>query len=326
MVVDGFIFYNELDMLEFRLEEHDSFVDYFVIVEATVTHSGLPKELYFENNKQRFQKFLPKIVHVVVDHIPSDFEFEKDINWLEFLNKIYNVLKYPTDSSNKYWRLHLDRYVPNMIQGAKDRWQGWVREWMHRQGILKGLERLPLNDSDIVLISDVDEIIHVSLIEWVLAHTGPKNRILDFDGPLNELLSIRQESFYYNLECRGTSGPWYRPKIMNWGTLREIGDSDMVRIADVNSIGPGGWHFSYFGDVDQIIKKVQGFSHQEYNIPEYLDPSTIKQRIESFTDLFARDRDASEKLWRYTPFDKTGFDWPRKCELLIKLFNLPYTV
>ena len=71
-VIDCFIFYNELDMLEFRLNELNDVVDYFVLVECIKTHTNNDKELYFENNKNRFSKFLDKIVHIIVkDNIPQ---------------------------------------------------------------------------------------------------------------------------------------------------------------------------------------------------------------------------------------------------------------
>ena len=71
-VIDCFIFYNELDMLEFRLNELNDLVDYFVLVECIKTHSNNDKELYFENNKTRFSKFLDKIIHIIVkDNIPQ---------------------------------------------------------------------------------------------------------------------------------------------------------------------------------------------------------------------------------------------------------------
>ncbi len=38
-VIDCFIFYNELDMLKFRLNELNDIVDYFVIVECTKTNT-----------------------------------------------------------------------------------------------------------------------------------------------------------------------------------------------------------------------------------------------------------------------------------------------
>ena len=74
MLVDTFMFYNELDILELRLEVLDRYVDRFVLVEAEVNHVGGPKELYFQNNKERYAKWLHKITHVVVtaEEAPND--------------------------------------------------------------------------------------------------------------------------------------------------------------------------------------------------------------------------------------------------------------
>lgn len=71
-VYDCFTFFNELDLLELRLHELNDVVDYFVLVEATRTHSNKDKPLFFDENKDRFKKFLPKIVHIVVDDFPSN--------------------------------------------------------------------------------------------------------------------------------------------------------------------------------------------------------------------------------------------------------------
>ena len=46
-VVDCFTFYNELDLLEMRLEEMYDIVDNFVIVEATKTFVGKEKKIIF---------------------------------------------------------------------------------------------------------------------------------------------------------------------------------------------------------------------------------------------------------------------------------------
>ena len=66
-IIDCFIFYNELKMLKFRLEYLYDYVDYFVLVEATLTHTGNPKELYYEKNKHQFEKYKDKIIHVIID-------------------------------------------------------------------------------------------------------------------------------------------------------------------------------------------------------------------------------------------------------------------
>lgn len=67
-VFDCFPFFNELDMLEMRLHTLYPVVDHFVIVEMSQTHQGNPKPLYFNQNKARFEQYLPKIRHVMHDY------------------------------------------------------------------------------------------------------------------------------------------------------------------------------------------------------------------------------------------------------------------
>lgn len=63
---DCFIFFNELDLLEIRLNTLNDVVDHFVIVEAERSHQNKPKLLYFQQNRERFKKFENKITHIVV--------------------------------------------------------------------------------------------------------------------------------------------------------------------------------------------------------------------------------------------------------------------
>ena len=66
-VFDAFPFRNELDLLEARLIELDEVVYRHVLVESPLTYTGLPKPLYFAENKERFAPWQDKIVHVVAD-------------------------------------------------------------------------------------------------------------------------------------------------------------------------------------------------------------------------------------------------------------------
>lgn len=70
-IVDGFLFYNELDMLEYRLTVLDPVVDWFVLVESTVTFTGNPKPLHYQENAERFARWKDKIVHVMVTNTPD---------------------------------------------------------------------------------------------------------------------------------------------------------------------------------------------------------------------------------------------------------------
>ena len=117
-IIDGFIFYNELDMLEYRFNVLDDVVDMFILVESTHTHAGHPKPLFFEQNKARYAKFLPKIIHIIVDDFP-------------FL-------------------------APNIDYSKNEQWQNenWQRNCIAR-GISKIAW---LDSQDIILCSDLDEI------------------------------------------------------------------------------------------------------------------------------------------------------------------------
>ena len=72
-IYDCFCFFNELDLLELRLNILDQYVDFFVLSEASVTHTGVAKPYYYEENKERFSKFANKIIHLKIEDTPNDF-------------------------------------------------------------------------------------------------------------------------------------------------------------------------------------------------------------------------------------------------------------
>jgi beta-1,4-mannosyl-glycoprotein beta-1,4-N-acetylglucosaminyltransferase len=67
LIYDTIPFFNELDLLEIRLEELWPVVNRFVIQEATKTFSNQEKPLYFRENWDRFKKYRSKIDHWVID-------------------------------------------------------------------------------------------------------------------------------------------------------------------------------------------------------------------------------------------------------------------
>jgi len=84
-IVDCFIFYNEIDMLTYRLNVLNDTVDYFVIVESTHTFAGKEKTLYFQENLDLFSAFKDKIIHIIVDNIPYKFpniNYDNNEQWI----------------------------------------------------------------------------------------------------------------------------------------------------------------------------------------------------------------------------------------------------
>jgi beta-1,4-mannosyl-glycoprotein beta-1,4-N-acetylglucosaminyltransferase len=81
MIIDCFIFFNELDLLEYRLNILNNIIDFFIIVESTKTFTGNDKPLFFNDNKNKFKHFNYKIIHIIVtDFIIPDIS--KNQQWI----------------------------------------------------------------------------------------------------------------------------------------------------------------------------------------------------------------------------------------------------
>jgi beta-1,4-mannosyl-glycoprotein beta-1,4-N-acetylglucosaminyltransferase len=119
MIYDGFIFRDEIDLIEMRLEYLNDYVDVFIIVESNKTFSNQDKPYYFEQNLQRFEKWKHKIRYI---------QMSPDTDGLDFSKKDEN-------------------FNPNSA--------AWQIEYQQRNAIALGLH--DLNDEDLVIVSDLDE-------------------------------------------------------------------------------------------------------------------------------------------------------------------------
>ena len=48
MLIDSFLFFNETELVELRIKYLNKIVDYFVVVEADITHQGKKKNGIFQ--------------------------------------------------------------------------------------------------------------------------------------------------------------------------------------------------------------------------------------------------------------------------------------
>ena len=71
-IIDCFMFFDEEMLLDLRLNTLNKFVDKFVIVESSYTHSGKDKKLIFDINK--YSKFKDKIHYIVLKDPPYGIE------------------------------------------------------------------------------------------------------------------------------------------------------------------------------------------------------------------------------------------------------------
>jgi len=237
-IIDCFVFYNELDLLEYRLAILYDVVDFFILVESTHTHIGKEKPLFYNINKPRFEKYSDKIIHIIVSDFPK--------KWPEIDYK--NNKPYISFNGNR------DDYLENGEQ--------WINESFQRNCITRGIDilnyythKMRINDDDLFIISDLDEIPNPDII--IALKTG------------NEKVSLVYLEFYlyfYNLR---TIIPefWYSPFIISYSYLIHSNNtlSELRLLRNNMFIRNAGWHLSYFGDAGFIQNKYNNFAHIEVN-------------------------------------------------------------
>ena len=274
MVYDCFIFFNELDLLELRLNVLDAVVDKFVLVEATKTFQGKEKPLFFSDNKPRFKDFLGKIIHVVAAEYPDNPEQEAWRFESHQRSMIQEGLR-NCDPSDAILISDVDE-IPDPIR---------IREVMDDKGIKIFRQRMFYYFLNCVNAGGAEG--YMAECEW----TGTiMTRFGDIGGDVGKLRELAMTT--PAVRHRGFLG-WLYWKY--WMFRNSMAKGQAIRLID-----NGGWHFSFLGGVERIIEKLEAFSHVEYNKKEFKDPSKIKEAINRGEDILGRGF-----RYRFIPLDST---------------------
>ena len=149
----------------------------------------------------------------------------------------------------------------------------WEREFYQRNAIAEIVDRL--DDSDVVLISDADEIVKSSLLKKITEHTIPAR------------IDVKQYFWNFNWQVPPHCDQGARPVVCAKYNLKKNTPQEL-RGMTLPVIPDGGWHFSFFGESDKIKNKIESFAHTEYDSDEYKNSEAILYRIENGIDPFDR--------------------------------------
>ena len=131
MLIDSFLFFNETELVELRIKYLNKIVDYFVIVEANITHQGKKKDWNFSSIlKNNLKEFSNKIQYHQLNIDPEKIKNEE--SW------IIDDIK-----GDDAWRI--ENFQRNYIKMACKKF----------------------SNEDILIISDVDEIPSKQKLEFI---------------------------------------------------------------------------------------------------------------------------------------------------------------
>lgn len=231
MTYDCFTFFNELDLLEIRLNTLNDVVDRFVIAEATRTHRGQPKELLFEKNRDRFAAFADKIDYVVVDDLLPEEEVAKDL------------LNLPWTNENRQRNA-----LARGLSGARD----------DDVVLVSDLDEIPRPEKvvEAARLAREGEVVRLVLDVFVY-YANFRN----YNAPRWDIGTVALSAKSFREGEAVMRVPCGRFTVASECAGRCV---QRVRFVEpTRRLAHGGWHMTYLGGADAVRRKLQSFSHAE---------------------------------------------------------------
>lgn len=232
-IIDCFLFYNELDMLEFRLTELNEHVDYFIILESDFDFAGNKKESIFELNKNRFDSWKEKIIHIDCPELT-----------VELFNQISEE-KYPQYKNLSTDVINKDNIIFYMM----------IK-------LIETLPQLELDFEDIIMFSDIDEIPDFKTLDLI-------DDYLLFNSIILRQKRFFWTTKYIDKDLSfGTSCHQYTKISRNPIVLNYFYRLKSNKKFSNNTFLDSGWHFSHFEDLGTLHKKLELINNRQYSLKD----------------------------------------------------------
>ncbi|TYZ24071.1 beta-1,4-N-acetylgalactosaminyltransferase [Selenomonas ruminis] len=289
-IYDCFTFYNEIELLEWRLKMLYDVVDFFVIVEANRTFQNGVKPFYLEQQKDKIAQYWDKIRYLQIeDGIPYTDDWSIEIYQRNYIRHgltdchpddiviIGDVDELP--DPNVLRRMKEGQVPVNIFKPS-----GYVAE---RSGV-RGLSR------------------NGRCLLKALPYATKKNNLLDFLDHSPVVCEQRMFEFFANYEC-----PYH------WcGSIISKGKNfttpqGLRRLRNNLPLVEGGWHFSSLGGVEVIKRKIyttsDGMNNEVLKMPENERDAFIKKQVEQGCIWWSNTK--LKKLPREALSDIPEYDW-----------------
>ena len=288
MLIDSFLFFQELDLLEIRLEYLYPIVDKFIIVEAKQTFKGSIKGYIFEKNIKRFTKFINKINYFKIEDIHHNYPQLKQ--YLKVSNsKVHKKILGFMEKHSFYEKENLSH----------------VLDTYHRECIHLAFDKV-CNDNDIIIFSDLDEIPSFNYLK------NKKEEV-----KLDKFTVFIQHEFKYFLNNYANSN-WYGSIVTPYKLLRNYSLNTLrFESKKIKSFSNSGYHFTSIGNKSFIINKIENWAHQEFNHKIIKD--NVEENILNGKDIFYRLIGDKNK---FIDIQKSNIIDERMSKILLKYENL----
>lgn len=223
----------------------------------------------FEILEIRLQELWDSVDHFVL--LESNTTFVGNYKEYFFENNKKRFEKY----LDKIIHIKLDKpYAEQLDKFPHEIDHTWVREKYQRYAAIEALQNL--QPEDLIVISDCDEIPRAEMIELIRTDQNDYDRYILYTAQFNykiNYMKIQHPSRHPSIiATRGrvfTDPQQEREYSFYWNRKPD----------NTVNVDHGGWHFTYFGNEEHCVNKIQNFAHTEQNIPSIIDEYNIDWMI-----------------------------------------------
>ena len=265
-IIDYFMYFNEKELLELRINLLKDYVDKFVIVDANRSYTGKEKPFSCKNTLKQLGLWDENKIQVIELELHSD---DEEVDFVD-IDKFFN---------NNDHEL--------MLVGSRERKQ--------RDALLSIIDQF--DDETVFIVSDCDEIINPEHLTYVpnIIRSNPniifKIPLIYFDGRADLRLFYEESNNPVQWDCSMFLATKNQLKTHTPNEIRSnfnicypisyIGqyeNENYVRYGDM------GWHFSWMGDTERKRLKSVSYSHYDHEFDQIIYKKCSGKLMEEFIE------------------------------------------
>jgi len=174
------------------------------------------------------------------------------------------------EENKQRYSQYLDKIIHIKVEDMPNSSNAWVNDRFQRDQIARGI--VDADEDDLILVSDLDEIIRPEAIDHMRASDSNlfalrmtisnfKLNYMKVNPDRYNIWAMAGRRFLFD-DIKPDAFRQLRFNYMNAPYQYHQGDTEVVE--------HGGWHFGYMGDRDWLLNKAQSFAHTEVNTPAFL--------------------------------------------------------
>lgn len=188
------------------------------------------------------------------------------------------------------WHHQIIHHVLNTTGDKSAKGDTWSREHFTRNAMmtqvfptLDGERKVHMND--VLVVSDVDEIPRPEILKSLRNCIFPQR------------LTLRTTYYRYSFQWLLRERQWGHPQATFWKGADTVKPEDLRMGKTDAEILHAGWHCSScLSSFKEMAKKIDSFSHNEFNKPEFKNPKEVLRRVREGRDPYDRPEKQYDRL------------------------------